>query len=117
MYPIGDNDPGKIMSLLIEIVMDFGSILAKEEENCLFRAVTMERCGFIMPDTLVYNLVEFINDIYHCVHGHFKYSMYIRSLHLHYIVFMLTNYSLFLTTKIIITICSSNDCLFCDRII
>lgn len=75
----------------------------------------MEYYNFIMPDILIYNLVEFINDIYLCVHGPFKYPMYVKSLQLHYIIFMLTNYSLFLITKLIITTCSSNDCLFCDR--
>jgi len=52
----------------------------------------MEYYGFIMPDILIYNLVEFIDDIWHCIHGHFKYPMHIRSLHLHYIMFMLKKY-------------------------
>lgn len=70
-----------------------------------------------MSDILIYNLTEFINDIWCCVHGNFKYPMCIIPLQLHYILFMLANYSLFLTTKLILAICSSNDCLFCDRII
>lgn len=46
-----------------------------------------------------------------------KYFMYVGYLQLCYIIFIMTNYSLFLTTKLIIALCSSNGCLFYNRMI